>query len=295
MPPLRDSVDLPGGGRAAYEVIGEGEPLLYFQGGPGNSARLLREDAELLSDRFAVHLIDPHGSGGSTPPGDPSAYDHIGHARFYEAVREALGLGPVTIMGISFGSVVALTTAALYPESTKRCIAIAARAVGEDEQDEAAEQEMELMLARHQDAPWYESARATWDSWTERALAATDAAEIDAMMAEVFPLYTADPERPRVRRLIEAYRTEGESDLAAVRAWEDGLWQTIDVRPLLGDVRCPTLLLVGELDLICGPAHSHAIAEAIPQARVVVVPDSGHFIPAEAPEAFRAAVLSFCA
>jgi pimeloyl-ACP methyl ester carboxylesterase len=295
MPPLRDSVDLPGGGRAAYEVIGEGEPLLYFQGGPGNSASLLREDAELLSDRFAVHLIDPHGSGGSTPPGDPSAYDHIGHARFYEAVREALGLGPVTIMGISFGSVVALTTAALYPESTKRCIAIAARAVGEDEQGEEAEQEMELMLARHQDAPWYESARATWDSWTERALAATDAAEIDAMMAEVFPLYTADPERPRVRRLIEAYRTEGESDLAAVRAWEDGLWQTIDVRPLLGDVRCPTLLLVGELDLICGPAHSHAIAEAIPQARVVVVPDSGHFIPAEAPEAFRAAVLSFCA
>jgi len=294
MPPLRDSVDLPGGGRAAYEVVGEGEPLLYFQGGPGNSASLLREDAELLSDRFAVHLIDPHGSGGSTPPGDPSAYDHIGHARFYETVREALGLGPVTIMGISFGSVVALTTAALYPESTKRCIAIAARAVGEDEQGEEAEQEMELMLARHRDAPWYESARATWDSWTERALAATDAAEIDAMMAEVLPLYTADPERPRVRRLIEAYRTEGKSDLAAVRAWEDGLWQTIDVRPLLGDVRCPTLLLVGELDLICGPAHSHAIAEAIPQARVVVVPDSGHFIPAEAPEAFREAVLSFC-
>lgn len=294
MPPLRDSVDLPGGGRAAYEVIGEGEPLLYFQGGPGNSASLLREDAELVSDRFAVHLIDPHGSGGSTPPGDPSAYDHIGHARFYETVREALGLGPVTIMGISFGSIVALTTAALYPESTKRCIAIAARAVGEDEQGEEAEQEMELMLARHQDASWYESARATWDSWTERALAATDAAEIDAMMAEVLPLYTADPERPRVRRLIEAYRTEGKSDLAATRAWEDGLWQTIDVRPLLGDVRCPTLLLAGELDLICGPAHSHAIAEAIPQARVVVVPDSGHFIPAEAPEAFRAAVLSFC-
>jgi pimeloyl-ACP methyl ester carboxylesterase len=294
MPPLRDSVDLPGGGRAAYEVVGEGEPLLYFQGGPGNSANLLREDAELVSDRFAVHLIDPHGSGGSTPPGDPSAYDHIGHARFYETVREALGLGRVTIMGISFGSVVALTTAALYPESTKRCIAIAARAVGEDEQGEEAEQEMELMLARHRDAPWYESARATWDSWTERALAATDAAEIDAMMAEVLPLYTADPERPRVRRLIEAYRTEGKSDLAAVRAWEDGLWQTIDVRPLLGDVRCPTLLLVGELDLICGPAHSHAIAEAIPQARVVVVPDSGHFVPAEAPEAFREAVLSFC-
>src|SRR5919205_158455 len=100
MAPLRDSVELPGGRRASYEVVGEGEPLLYFQGGPGYGASLLRDDAALLEDRFAVHLIDPHGSGGSTPPSDPSAYDHIGHARFYEAVREALGLGPVTVMGI---------------------------------------------------------------------------------------------------------------------------------------------------------------------------------------------------
>jgi proline iminopeptidase len=294
MPPLRDSVDVPDGGRASYEVIGEGEPLLYFPGGPGYSASLHRDDAELLADHFAVHLIDPHGSGGSTPPGDPSAYDHIGHARFYEAVREALGLGPVTVMGISFGSIVALTYAALFPGVATRCIAIAARAVGEDEQGEDADEEMERMLARHRDAPWYESARATWDSWTERALAAKDAAEVDAMMAEVIPLYTAHPERPGVRRLIEAWRTEAASDLAATKAWEGGLWQTIDVRPLLADVRCPTLLLVGELDLICGPAHSRPIAEAIPHAKVVTVPDSGHFIPAEAPEAFREAVISFC-
>lgn len=59
-------------------------------------------------------------------------------------------------------------------------------------------------------------------------------------------------------------------------------------------MRCPTLLVVGELDLICGPAHSRAIAAAIPQAEVVTVPDSGHFVPAEAPEAFREAVVAFC-
>jgi pimeloyl-ACP methyl ester carboxylesterase len=294
MAALRDSVELSGGRLASYEVVGVGEPLLYFPGGPGEGAGLLRDDAALLRDRFAVHLIDPHGSGGSTPPSDPSAYDHIGHARFYEEVRQALRLERPSVMGFSFGSMVALTYAALFPDMAARCIAIAARAVGEDEQGTEAEQEMERMLARHQDAPWYESARATWDNWTERALAATDAAEIEAMMAEVLPLYTAHPERPGVRRLIESWRREAESDLAATKAWEGGLYQTIDLRPLLGDVRCPTLLLVGELDLICGPAHSHAIAEAIPHAEVVTVPDSGHFIPAEAPDAFREAVLAFC-
>ena len=294
MAALRDSIELSGGRRASYEVIGRGEPLLYFPGGPGEGAGMLRADAELVQDRFAVHLIDPHGSGGSTPPSDPSEYDHIGHARFYEEVRQALGLERPNVMGFSFGSLVALTYAALFPDVTARCIAIAARAVGEEEQGAEAEEEMERMLARHEDAPWYESARATWDNWTERALAATDAAEIEAMMAEVLPLYTAHPERPGVRRLIELWRREAESDLAAIKAWEGGLYQTTDLRPLLGDVRCPTLLLVGELDLICGPTHSGTIAEAIPHAEVVIVPDSGHFIPGEAPDAFREAVIAFC-
>src|SRR6266852_2681370 len=107
MPALGQSVDLGGGRRAAYEVIGDGAPLFYFQGGPGFSAALLRRDAELLADHFSVYLIDPAGSGGSTPPSDPSQYDHIGHARFYDEVRRALGFEKVTIAGVSFGGTVA--------------------------------------------------------------------------------------------------------------------------------------------------------------------------------------------
>jgi pimeloyl-ACP methyl ester carboxylesterase len=67
-----------------------------------------------------------------------------------------------------------------------------------------------------------------------------------------------------------------------------------DTLELSSPVRCPTLLLVGGLDMIGGPAHGHAIARAMPHPEVVTVPDSGHFIPAEAPEAFRDAVVSFC-
>lgn len=294
MPPLCESVELPDGGRAAYEVVGRGEPLLYFQGGPGFSASLLRDDAELLADRFALHLIDPHGSGGSTPPADPARYDHVGHAQFYDSVRRAIGLERVSVMGHSFGSLVALTYAALFPDVAARCIAIAARAVGEEEQGAEAEQEMERMLSRHSEAPWYESARATWDAWTERVLAATDAREVDAMMAEILPLYTAHPERPGVKRMIEVWRRDARSDLAAVKAWEAGLYQTIDIRPLLGRVRCPTLLLVGALDLICGPAHANTLSRAVPEAHVVTIPDCGHEIPSEAPQAFRDAVIGFC-
>jgi proline iminopeptidase len=295
MPALSESVDLGEGRRAAYEVIGDGAPLIYFQGGPGFSAALLRQDAQLLADHFAVYLIDPAGSGGSTPPSDPSQYDHIGHARFYEEVRQALEIGPATIMGISFGGIVALTYASLYPEATTRCISVASRAVGEEIEGDEAVAEMQAFLARHSHQPWYPAARKIWDEWTDRVLAADNAREVDAMMAEVLPLYTADPDRPGVQAMIEEWRRDMKSDLAALKVWESGLWQRIDARPLLAKIECPTLVLVGALDLICGPAQGRLIAAAVPRAELVIVPDSGHFIAAEAPESFRHEIVKFAA
>jgi pimeloyl-ACP methyl ester carboxylesterase len=286
-------VDLGGGRQASFEVIGDGAPVLYFQGGPGFSAALLRSEAQLLADHFAVHLVDPPGSGDSTPPSDLSQYDHIGHARFYDEVRLALGVDSATVMGISFGGIVALTDASLYPEATTRCISVAARAVGEEIEGEAAAAEMQAFLGRHSNQPWYPAARKTWDEWTDRVLAAEDAREVDAMMAEVLPLYTADPDRPGVRAMIEEWRRDLKSDLAALKVWESGLWQGIDVRPLLAQIECPTLVLVGALDLICGPAQGRLIADAVSGAELVIVPDSGHFIAAEAPETFRDEIVKF--
>jgi len=80
-------------------------------------------------------------------------------------------------------------------------------------------------------------------------------------------------------------------DLAAVRAWEGGLYQRIDLRPLLPRIACPVLVVAGELDLICGPAQARPIADAIPGAQLVVIPDCGHMPAIEAPAAYRAAVL----
>jgi proline iminopeptidase len=93
--------------------------------------------------------------------------------------------------------------------------------------------------------------------------------------------------------MIEAWRQDVKSDLAALKVWESGLWQRIDIRPLLAEIRHPTLVLVGALDLICGPAQGRLIAESVPGAELAIVPESGHFIGAEAPDDFRRAVLAF--
>ena len=100
---MADRVRLRGGRQASYEVVGEGEPLLMFMGGPGFPAELMRSDAELLGGRFASYLIDPPGSGDSSPPAHAGEYDHRGHAAFYDEVRSALGLRRVSVLGSSFG------------------------------------------------------------------------------------------------------------------------------------------------------------------------------------------------
>ena len=54
-------------------------------------------------------------------------------------------------------------------------------------------------------------------------------------------------------------------------------------------------MLAGALDMICGPTQGRLIAGAVPDAKLVIVPDSGHFIGAEAPEAFRDEIVAFAA
>jgi pimeloyl-ACP methyl ester carboxylesterase len=290
------TVELGGTRRATYEVTGDGRVALMLPGGPGLAGAYMRGDGALFADVLRSHLIDPHGSGGSTPPEDHAQYSPEGHARFYEEARSALGLGPVVVFGHSFGATTALTYAAMYPESVQACIAVAAFGVGtEQDRDEGgtAEAEMDAMLARHDGAAWYADAKAIWDGWTERVLATDDPGEVESMLAAVLPLYTAHPERPEVRAALEEFSTQLQADLVACKVWESGLFQQIDLRPMLGRVRAPVLVVAGELDLICGPAQARPIAEALPNSALALIPDCGHMPSMESPDLFRSTVVDW--
>lgn len=291
--PPPQAVELDGGRQATYRAFGSGPPLFFFVGGPGFPAMLQLPDALILQERFAVHLVDPHGSGGSSPPADPGAYDHLGHARFYDEVRRALGLERVSIGGESFGGVMAITYSAMYPEVVERCVAVSVFALGEDVSGEDTEEELERNLSRHADAPWYPEARQTLHEWTERVLATEDPAEVDAMFRQVFPLYMAEPDRPDVRAMIERVDPFVVSDLAAMKAWESGLYQTIDLRPLLSQVRCPTLVIAGEFDFLCGPTHARVIAEGVDGADLVILENCGHTPAMETPDTYRRAIFDW--
>jgi pimeloyl-ACP methyl ester carboxylesterase len=68
-----------------------------------------------------------------------------------------------------------------------------------------------------------------------------------------------------------------------------------DARPMLGAIRCPTLVLVGDGDELTPPELSREIAAAVPGARLVTVPNCGHLSTLERPDAVNRALVEWLA
>ncbi|MGH8258129.1 MAG: alpha/beta fold hydrolase, partial [Steroidobacteraceae bacterium] len=66
-----------------------------------------------------------------------------------------------------------------------------------------------------------------------------------------------------------------------------------DSRPGLGAIRCPTLVVVGDGDVLTPPERAEEIANGIRGARLVTVPDSGHLSTLEQPVAVTKAMAEF--
>lgn len=68
-----------------------------------------------------------------------------------------------------------------------------------------------------------------------------------------------------------------------------------DSRPMLGQIRCATLVLVGDGDQGTPPELAREIADGISGSRLVIVPDCGHLSTIERPEAVNAALADWLA
>lgn len=80
---------------------------------------------------------------------------------------------------------------------------------------------------------------------------------------------------------------------ARPRTWWSNLARRLDYRPRLGEIRAPTLVLVGRHDPQCPVACSEELARGIPTSRLIVFEHSGHNPFVEEPEAFVTALRSF--
>ena len=102
-----------------------GNVMIAIHGGPGQSHHYMLDLERLAGREFSVVTYDQRGVGGSTtPPADPANYDLTDYIEDLEAVRRAVGVDQVHLLGHSWGGTVAMHYAALYPERVRSLILV---------------------------------------------------------------------------------------------------------------------------------------------------------------------------
>jgi pimeloyl-ACP methyl ester carboxylesterase len=253
-----------GGLRVAYRRAGSGPPLVLLHGGPGNS-REWRAQLDGLSDEFTVVAWDMPGTGGSDdPPDEWRPHDYAAHlARFIETLR----LESPHILGLSFGSGLALELYRWYPDLPRSLILASAY------------------------AGW--SGSLTPEAVAQRKTRTREMTKLEpqAWAAEWLPTLLSKGARAEV---VEELRDIlAEFHPAAQRALVESGWAEHDARDVLPTIAVPTLLLYGEHDVRSPARVANDLHAAIPGSRLVFIPDSGHMVSMEAPERFNGEVRAF--
>jgi proline iminopeptidase len=197
-----------------------------------------------------------------------------------EGVRLALGLGPVDVLGVSWGGYLGLMYAARQPGSIRRLAVVGAAASHEFMPRAEAN-------ARCQATPEQWAAyRALWDD------SLSDDAAFRRAFETIRPLYFHD------KRLAEAAnqaRADTRYRLAVRRFVIEHEYPTYDCRPELSRITCPTLVMVGRHDWICPVDQAEEIHKLIPHSELQIFEASGHSPQAEEREAFTRRLGAFLA
>jgi proline iminopeptidase len=267
--------------RLHYRISGRGPVLVAHPGGPGTNAAFLGDLAG-LDEVATIVWLDPRGTGGSNAPADATAYSLADYAADVDAVRAHLGLDCIGLLGFSHGGMVAMRFAIDHPARLTGLVLLdTAPAL-----DEAAMTRVSAAMDRRQGEPWYEEVRPVIDSDDE---AADDDAAL-ATLLKIMPMYFHrwDSAAERFVAGLQGPMFHAR----ATRSWNAEQPQ-MDLRPELGAIATPTLVVVGEDDFICDVTSAREMADRVPGARLVVIPDAGHFPWVEQPAAFRQALDEF--
>ncbi|MDO9370237.1 MAG: alpha/beta fold hydrolase [Sphingopyxis sp.] len=115
----------------------------------------------------------------------------------------------------------------------------------------------------------------------------------DQVVEERIPILFPEEKRSDERLLGIARQMAADTGAETFLAQQRAIMARIDSRPRLSEVTVPTLLIWGEKDGITSRAHHDEIADAIPGARLEVVPGAGHLPMIEAPEVVTALLTDF--
>jgi pimeloyl-ACP methyl ester carboxylesterase len=259
------------GGTVAYEVLGDGPPVVLVHGTPSWSY-LWRSVANELAGRCTVYISDLLGYGTSEKR-EGQDVSIAAQTRILAELLDLWGLEQPYIAGHDIGGAIVLRLMLLERRRFRRVVLCDAVAIAP--WITAFSRHVQRHLDAFQTVPGH----------IHRQLIAAhlrSAIARDMADAELEPYL-----RPWLGPVGQAayYRQVAQFDERYTR----------EIEPRYGEIRTPTLVLWGEQDGWLAPEFGRRLADAIPGAHLMPIPNGGHFLPEDQPGPVVEAIGSFFA
>ena len=254
------------GTRIHYEVTGKSgaTPVLMIQGlGASKNAWNLQRIA--MATRFRIISFDNRGAGRSDKPTEPFTLEQMADDAL--AVLNAAGIETAHVVGASMGGVISQIVAVKYPHRVRS---------------------LTLVCTACRNHPWRQELLKTW------AKTAADKGMIE--VGKEAAQWVMSPRS--FRRLVPAFTWMG--PLAALRPRHsfvsqiDAILNTReDLVDQLSTITAPTMVIVGNQDILTPRGDSEEIAERIPNAELVVISGAAHGLMMEHSSTFNRILIEF--
>jgi len=248
----------------AYDIAGSG-PLVVFLHGIGGNRSNWEGQIAYFAARFCAVAWDARGYGASEDP--PQTLKFSDYTDDLVRLLDHLGGQRGHLVGLSMGGMILQDFYGRYADRVAT-LALVDTSVGFGSVSEEVRRDF---LARRLDP-------------LERGLMPADIAPgvVEVLMAKSATAVA----RQRMRTSIEALR---------VAPYKQALHAiiTTDFRAILPHINVPTLVIVGDEDVVTPPPEAEFLARNIPGAKLVTIPGAGHLTNIEKPEAFNAALEAF--
>ena len=274
-----------GHARIYYEDVGQGEPILTNHG--------LMEDGRYwsetgvtagLAEHYRVISMDMRGHGRTVVNGQPYGFDVATMANDFGALADSLGLDRFHILSHATGGMAAVRYAMT---TSKRLLSLMLTDTGSATAPEMPGQEGQVVLDP-------EAQREAFVMGAEARKVTSVEDWMNYVKSEPGPFLFKMDEHPDKERMWGIY--EGflrRSDPVAIGNFMLSFYADPD--PMIEGLRqisCPTLILLGEFDLVfLGP--SEIMAREIPDNRHVILNGIGHMTAIEDPERTAREILDF--
>jgi len=273
-----------------YRVHGHGPFLVFGSVGWGMPGAYLWAGMDPhFESKYAVLYYEPRGNGQSSKPFDPSTMSSKVMSEDYEHLRNYLGWEKFPLLaGHSNGACTTLRYAELYPQRVEKLILIDAEI-----QDSPPNNSFQDWMAKRREDPVYGPALGALMSAIQNPPQTDE--EFSNVLKASLAYYFADTAKSglmekqmlsgKVQPSIWAYLNINKQD----RAPDSVLPHVAEAHK----VTAKTLVVWGEKDAMCSLVAARAITEALPNARLEVIQNAGHFPWVEQPDAFYKLVDEF--